>query len=100
MSAIAAADDRRAEQWSRYIVALAAAGISASLLLRYGIETRQGVWVAPLVATVALGGGRLLWELGGRLIHGDFGSDLLAGVSIVTACLLGDYLVASIVVLM
>jgi len=101
MGAIAeAADERRMEQWSRYIVVLAASGILASLLLRYGIETRQEVWLAPLAVTIGLGGTALLWELGRRLIRGDFGSDLLAGISILTACLLGDYLVAAIVILM
>jgi heavy metal translocating P-type ATPase len=35
-----------------------------------------------------------------RLVRGEFGSDLLAGASIVTAVAMGEYLVATIVVLM
>ncbi|HTZ48701.1 MAG TPA: heavy metal translocating P-type ATPase [Verrucomicrobiae bacterium] len=42
----------------------------------------------------------MLWELLKKLWKRDFGSDLLAGISIITAILLHEYLVAAIVVLM
>jgi heavy metal translocating P-type ATPase len=42
----------------------------------------------------------LVVELTVRLLHGEFGSDLLAGVSIVTAVLLEEYLAGTLVVLM
>jgi cation transport ATPase len=42
----------------------------------------------------------MLWELLRKLWRRQFGSDLLAGISIVTAILLREYLVAAIVVLM
>lgn len=42
----------------------------------------------------------MVWELAKKLWKREFGSDLLAGVSIITAILLREYLVAAIVVLM
>jgi len=54
----------------------------------------------PLILTLAAGGLPLVVELLGRLVRREFGSDLLAGLSIVTAALLGQYLAGAIVVLM
>ena len=54
----------------------------------------------PLIVNLLLGGLPLLWELLVRLVHCQFGSDLLAGISIVTSALLGEYLAGSLVVLM
>ena len=42
----------------------------------------------------------LVYELLGKLLRREFGSDLLGGISIVTSVLLGEYLAGSIVVLM
>jgi heavy metal translocating P-type ATPase len=53
----------------------------------------------PLFAAL-LAGTPLLWELLDKLVKREFGSDLLAGISILTAVLLREYLVAAIVVLM
>ncbi len=41
-----------------------------------------------------------MWDLLKKLIRREFGSDLLAGISIVTSVLLGEYLAGTIVVLM
>jgi heavy metal translocating P-type ATPase len=54
----------------------------------------------PLFAALVIGGIPMLWELLKKLWKREFGSDLLAGISIVTAILLREYLVAAIVVLM
>src|SRR5687767_15984013 len=54
----------------------------------------------PLLAALAVGGGPLLYDLLTKLAKRQFGSDLLAGISIVTSVLLGEYLAGSIVVLM
>jgi heavy metal translocating P-type ATPase len=83
-----------------YIAALAMAGILLHLLLRYAAGAPRLAWMIPLWATLAVGGIPLVWGLAQRLFHREFGSDLLAGISIITAWLLGDYLVASIVILM
>ncbi|MEQ1527934.1 MAG: heavy metal translocating P-type ATPase [Methylococcales bacterium] len=54
----------------------------------------------PLLAVLILGGIPLVYQLAIRLCHGDFGADLLAGISIVTAVWLDEYLAGSLVVLM
>ncbi len=54
----------------------------------------------PLLAVLLLGGIPLVYQLGVKLGEGDWGSDLLAGISIVTAVLLDEYLAGSLVVLM
>jgi heavy metal translocating P-type ATPase len=87
-------------QSSRYIAAIAAVAIVLHLVLRYVLVSPRSAWMLPLWATLAAGGVPLVWDLARRLFRGDFGSDLLAGISIVTAVLLGDYLVACLVILM
>lgn len=54
----------------------------------------------PLLIALFLGGGWLVLGLISRILHGKFGSDLLAGISIVTAVALGEYLAGVFVVLM
>jgi len=83
-----------------YIAVLAAACIAASLALRYGWHTASAFWTTPLYLTLIAGGVPLLIDLGEKLLAREFGSDLLAGISVITAILLGQYLVGAIVVLM
>lgn len=83
-----------------YIAVLATAGILLHLALRYLFHTPAAVWAAPLYVTLILGGVPLVVALVKRLFSREFGSDLLAGLSILTSVLLGEYLVGSIVVLM
>jgi heavy metal translocating P-type ATPase len=83
-----------------YIAALSAACILVSLTLRFAFQTRSAIWEAPLLLALVVGGVPLLIDLGGKLLEREFGSDLLAGISVVTAVLLGEYLVGAIVVLM
>ncbi|NBP89340.1 MAG: heavy metal translocating P-type ATPase, partial [Planctomycetia bacterium] len=47
-----------------------------------------------------IGGGLLVADLLSKLLKGSFGSDLLAGVAIVTSLLLGEYVAGVLVVLM
>ncbi|HAF02987.1 MAG TPA: cadmium-translocating P-type ATPase [Spartobacteria bacterium] len=82
------------------ITVLSLAGIAAHLLLRFGLHTNAIVQHIPLWATLALGGIPLLYDLLKKLAQREFGSDLLAGISIVSAVLLGEYLAGAIVVLM
>ncbi len=91
---------RRIERSQIWIAMLAAAGILIHLGLRY--LTQAGIEVSdiPLYVAVAAGGIPLLWTLGQRLIHLEFGSDLLAGLSIAAAAITGQYLVGAIIVLM
>ena len=83
-----------------WIALLSAAAILVHLCLRYLIHARADISEIPLYVAVAAGGLPLLWRLGQRLIHLEFGSDLLAGLSIVAAAITGQYLVGAIIVLM
>src|ERR1700746_785885 len=89
--------------WSRrtsLIASLAIAAILLHLILRFGLRMNPGRAEIPLLATLALGGAPLVYELLRKLLRREFGSDLLAGISIVTSVLLGESLAGSIVVLM
>jgi heavy metal translocating P-type ATPase len=83
-----------------YIAILAIISITMHLILRYLIPDLQRYSLYPLYLTLALGGGILVFDLVRKLITLKFGSDLLAGMSIVTAILLEEYLAGSLVVLM
>ena len=54
----------------------------------------------PLLIALFGGGIPLVWELVRGALRGEFGSDLLAGISIVTSALVGEPLAGVIVVLM
>lgn len=82
------------------IAAVALVGIAAFLVLRFGLGVAPEIYNWPLVATLVVGGLPLVGELVFKLARGQFGSDLLAGISIVTAAILHEYLAGVIVVLM
>jgi len=86
--------------WHIAVAGIAVAGIGVHLILRFGVRSGPFITNLPLFATLALGGLPLVVELLDRLYHRQFGSDLLAGLSIVTAVWLGEYLAGSLVVLM
>lgn len=83
-----------------YIAVLAAIGILAHLVLRYLAGVGAPAVLIPLYVTLVAGGLPLVITLARKLFALEFGSDLLAGISILTAVLLGQYLVGSIIVLM
>jgi heavy metal translocating P-type ATPase len=83
-----------------YIAAITMIAIVLHLLLRYGTHAPMRVALAPLVVVLLVGGTPLVFDLAKKLVKREFGSDLLAGVSILSAVALGQYLVAAIVVLM
>jgi heavy metal translocating P-type ATPase len=87
------------------VVGFSLAAIALHLVLRFGAKT--GAEIAglplhdlPLLATLAFGGVPLLVGLAIKVLRRDFGSDLLAGISIITSVLLQEYLAGSLVVLM
>ncbi len=87
------------------IAAMSAVAIGLHLLLRHGGGNVLLAWglrldQLPLFAALAGGGVPLLLVLLGRVWRGEFGSDLLAGIAIVTSVLLGEFLAGSLVVLM
>ena len=83
-----------------YIALLATAAIAAHLAVRYGAGVGGEPCRLPLYAALILGGIPLLVDLSRRILRGEFGSDFLAAISIVTSVLVGEYLVGVIVVLM
>jgi len=83
-----------------YIAGLTLLAIALHVLLRYVLHLPVLPANAPLFAALLIGGIPLVWELLKKLYRREFGSDLLAGVSILTAIALREYLVATIVVLM
>ncbi len=81
-----------------FIAGLAVIGIFIHLLLRFSAQGLDANY--PLYLILTFGGGYLIIRLFIRLFALDFGSDLLAGISIITAILLKEYLAGSLVVLM
>lgn len=81
------------------IAGLAVVGIAGHLVLR-AVEVTSPALDIPLYAVLALGGLPLVWDLVLKALRRQFGSDLLAGLSIVTSVLLDEYLAGALVVLM
>jgi len=82
------------------IAALALAGILTHLALRWGSDASPGAKALPLYVVLIGGGVPLVLSLALKLVRREFGSDLLAGISIVAAVLLQEYLAGALVVLM
>jgi heavy metal translocating P-type ATPase len=79
---------------------LAVIGIVMHLLLRWGADVPRATAVIPLYIVLLGGGLPLVGSLALKLIRRQFGSDLLAGISIVAAVILEEYLAGALVVLM
>ncbi len=90
----------------REIIAIATVvAIALSLVLRYGVRLAGAVYgiplyELPLIAALLFGGVPLVADLSLTRLRREFGSDLLAGISIVTSAILGEYLAGALVVLM
>lgn len=87
------------------IAALSVWGIAVYLILRFALNVKgefysQPIYDLPLLLVLALGGIPLVVLLLVNLIRFEFSSDLLAGISIITSVLLGEYLAGALVVLM
>jgi heavy metal translocating P-type ATPase len=81
------------------IAAVATLGIAAHLVLR-ALGAPILAQQLPLLAALAIGGIPLVVGLAGQAARRQFGADHLAGISIVTAVFLDQYLAGSLVVLM
>jgi heavy metal translocating P-type ATPase len=82
------------------IAVIAVVGIAAHLVLRFVGNATPTTYEFPLYVVLVAAGTPLVLTLARNLVRGQFGSDLLAGVSIVSAVLLGQYLAGALVVLM
>ncbi|MGC1413812.1 MAG: hypothetical protein WA817_00905, partial [Candidatus Acidiferrum sp.] len=83
-----------------YIAGITLLAIMLHLVMRFAAHASARVALIPLIVALVIGGTPLIFDLAKKLIKREFGSDLLAGISILTGVLLGQYLVAAIVVLM
>jgi heavy metal translocating P-type ATPase len=90
----------RTDRLQLFIAGLAIVAIVIHLVLRFGLEVEPSASNLPLWAAYLFGGVPLVWGLLGNLWRREFGSDLLAGLSIVTALILGKYLAGTLVILM
>ena len=79
---------------------MAIIAIVLNLSIRFSWPSHTLIRDLPLYVALVFGGGPLVILLSKKLWKRDFGSDFLAGISIVTAVLLREFLVATIVVLM
>ena len=82
------------------IAIIALTTIALHLIMRFGLDTSPQDARIPLLVCLFLGGTPLVLELALKALKREFGSDLLAGISIVTALLLDEYLAGAFVVLM
>jgi heavy metal translocating P-type ATPase len=99
VSLVSRPEERR---WSKetWIAMLAMAGIVAHLAARFTLHGGERVYNVPLIFILVAGSAPLLFDLFKRAFAREFGSDLLAGISIVTAFIMREYLAGSIVLLM
>lgn len=80
-----------------WIAVLATSMIATHLAMKaFGTDNAN----VPLLVALVGGGAPLTWNLFKSACRREFGADMLAGVSIVTSMVLGEYLAGAIVVLM
>ncbi len=84
----------------RFIAILASVGIVLHLIFRYLLNISVTARELPLIVVLVIGGIPLILPLARKLFALEFGSDHLAGISILTSVILHEYLVAAIVILM
>lgn len=82
------------------IAVLALTAIAAYVVLKFILGISDQYSNIPLFLAYAFGGVFLVFELLGNIVRGKFGSDILAGISIVVALILGEYLAGVLVILM
>jgi heavy metal translocating P-type ATPase len=83
-----------------YIAALCVLVIPWKLIALHVLHASARAADWPLIVVLLIGGTPLLVTLGRNVLAGRFGSDLLAGMSIVTSAILGEYLAGCVIVLM
>lgn len=92
--------ERIQHSWTRFTAVLSFAAIILHLVLRYLLDYRATITFVPLWIIVIAGGLPLLYGLLFQIRKRQFGADFLAGLSIITAILMGELLVAAIIILM
>lgn len=82
------------------IAILSAVALAVAVVMEFVLQLPHPLYHIPLYIALALGGAPLVWGLFLKALRFEFGSDLLAAISIVVGCLLGEYMAATLVVLM
>jgi heavy metal translocating P-type ATPase len=83
------------------IIAIATViAIALTLALHYALGIDPVLANMPVLVALIGGGVCLVFNLIAGMVKGEFGSDLLAGISIVTSVILGEYIAGALVVLM
>lgn len=82
------------------IASAACAGVLATLVGRHVAHVPDRIALLPVFLVLVVGGAVLVARLVRGMLHGEFGSDLLAGISIITSLFLGEYIAGTLVVLM
>jgi len=85
---------------AKFVTLVSGIAVIVHLVLRFLAGAPQAWAEMPLYGALTLGGAPIVAVLTRKLLAREFGSDFLAGVSIVTAVALRQYLVATIVILM
>ena len=83
-----------------FIALISSLAILLHLILRYLTATPRSVSNIPLFVALVIGGVPILFDLIRKLLKAELGTDVLAGVAIITSVILGEYLVGAIIVLM
>jgi heavy metal translocating P-type ATPase len=82
------------------IAVVALVGIGITLVFRFFQVVPTSLADLPVLVAVIAGGAVLVGRLIAGMFKGEFSSDLLAGISIVTSVILGEYVAGALVVLM
>ncbi len=85
---------------STVIAAFTIVSIIVSGVLEFGFHSKVSIAQIPLIVSLTLGGVPLLYDLLQKLLHREFGSDLLGGISIISSVPMHQYLAGAIIVLM
>src|ERR1051326_1040458 len=88
----------RRASFEAVLALIASLSILLHLALRYVWLTKWNL--LPLYLTLIVGGLPLLFQVGRKLLRRELGTDVLAGLAIVTSVILGQYLVGAVIVLM
>lgn len=87
-------------KWNYISVAISTLAIASHLVFQFILRKPEPLSSLPLWLAILAGGLPLVYNLIRQIFRRQFGSDFLAGLSIVTATLMGELLVATIIVLM
>ena len=83
-----------------YIAAGCLLAIGWHLIATLALHASSKAGNAPLFAVLLVGGTPLVLKLLNKVVRGQFGADLLAGISIVASLLLSEYLAGTVILLM